>query len=212
MTKWIGAMRWSQTERGWFGAIASLPDGRALVRHEVTWRNTSPENAALDLKRKMREWQIPEFAYIVANAEIFPGPKSTGRTVSEKFVLTGLRMRQGDEDRINGWSDLRSWLEPRVWPGHVTSPSLLIHRDCRRLLDTLPTLAADKHEPDDIVQTPDEYPASALRCYVMSRPKPWEQTEPELPPDAIGHWVNELRAESIAPSYNADISPWRVRR
>ncbi len=201
-------MRWSHTEIGWMGFFRSLADGRVYLRHEITFKGLSPERAAKDITSKMREWKIERLTYIAAQPELWPKAGETGETVRETFSRAGLPMLRGSGDRRNRWSRLRSWLDMREWktgetdrdgkPTTFQSPSLLIHPECVRLIRTLPTLVADTSDPDDVDETPEEYPAAGVSFYAMSRPLPFQAEGPILPDGAVGHLVNEMRAEAEA--------------
>lgn len=195
----FGGLHWSFTNRAWCGLFVPLSDQRVLIRHELTWIRTTPEMAAKELKAfcASKNYQL---GYVVADPHLFPKPKGLGETVSETFSRSGIPMLKGDADRINGWSRVRSWLQPATMLDGSLSPSLLIHADCKYLIRTLPTLVSATENPDDVDETPDEYPAKGVLYYVMSRPMPKLMDTPALPPDAIGHWVNELRQEA-AMSY-----------
>jgi hypothetical protein len=200
---WAGGLKWSSVSRAWLGLCVSLPDGRVLVRHELTWRGRTPEAAALET-REFCEARHIDLTYVAADPRLFPQADAHGETISETFLQAGIPLISGDDDRLNGWSRIRSWLEPRPWPHPdrpaelIIQPSLLIHPDCQALIRSLPMLVSQKRDPDDVEEGPDEYPASGLRYYLMSRPRPTAEPEPELPPDAIGHWVRELR-EAATP-------------
>lgn len=198
--RWACGMRWSYTHRAWVGFFAQLPDGRAYLRHEMTFREKSPEYAAADILAKAKALDI-DITYIAANPELWPDKSkgATGEFVAETLSRAGLPMIRGTKDRVNRWSRLRSWLEVKSWPDPakpsetITSPSLIIHPSCVVLLRTLPTLVSAKTDPDDIDETPDEYPAAGVSYYAMSRPMPSADDEPELPDGAIGHSLRELR-------------------
>lgn len=191
----FGGMHWSFTNRAWCGIFVPLADRRVVVRHELTWIRTTPEIAAVELKAFCveRDYQM---GYVAADPKLFPAAKAIGETVSETFQRGGVPMLKGDGDRVNGWSRVRSWLQPAKMLDGSVSPSLLIHSDCRYLIRTLPTLVSATDNPDDVDETPDEYPAKGVLYYVMSRPMPKLTEAPELPKDAIGHWVEELRREA----------------
>lgn len=190
-------MRWSYTSRAWIGFFAQLPDGRAYLRYELAFREKSPEQAAVIIKAKQREWNI-EPMYVAANPELWPEKKnSRGESISETFLRAGIRVIKGSGDRVNRWSRVRSWLDVKTWQNGEQSPSLVIHPSCVVLLRTLPTLVSAKTDPDDIDATPDEYPAEGVGHYAMSRPMPSPDEEPELPVGAIGHSLRQLR-ESLA--------------
>lgn len=187
MIQWAAAMFWSYSARAWCGIFAHLPNNHAIVRHELTWITTPPERAAKDLAAFLKTRKI-ELSYLVAQPKIFPKPDEYGETVSETFSRAGIPMRRGHDDPIAGWQRVRSWLD--VDDG---VPRLTIHRSCRQLLRTLPTLVSASSNPDDIDDVPDAYPARAVSYWAMSRPSAAEPDEPELPDGAIGHDVNELR-------------------
>ncbi len=197
MNQWAGGMRWSQTEHGWLGLFKTLPDGRVHARYEMNFHDQSPENAALEIRANLRALGIHGLIYIAANPELWPKEGEHGESISETFSRAGLPMMRGSKDRINRWSRVRSWLEVKTWRrvdgSTFQSPSLVIHPDCSRLIRTLPTLVAASTDPDDIEETPDEYPAAGVSYYAMSRPMPLAPLEPELPDGAVGHLVNELR-------------------
>ena len=169
---WAAALRWSMSERAWCGFFRSLQDGRILCRYELTWVGKSPELAATNLKAFCSDRRIFP-GYYVAQAAIFPKEREVGETVSETLSRAGLPMREGSKDRLACWARVRSWLEPRVWPDGKTSPALIVHEDCKFLIETLPTLVKSETEPDDVAEVPDEYPAMGLALYAMSRPSPW---------------------------------------
>ncbi len=176
---WAAGMRWSYSERAWVGLFRPMPDGRLLLRYEQTFYHRSPETAAAMFSSFVEARKcLP--AYIVGNAELFPKSGEHGETISETVAKAGMPLREGSGDRLALWSRLRSWLEPRDWNG-VKSPSLLIHADCKYLIRTLPTLVKSDTEPDDVDETPDEYPAMGVALFAMSRPSPWQRVEEKKP-------------------------------
>lgn len=178
------------------GFFATMTDGRALLRHELTWIRQTPEEAALDVRAHLEQWKIPALSYTVANPELFPSPGDSGPTDAETFRRAGLVLRRGSSDRLNGWSRLRSWLQP-----YQGIPNLRIHASCTYFLNTFPTLTSDPQQPDDLLAVPgDDYPANGARYYVMSRPVLPKAYTPPLPDDAVGHWVQEVRQLAVESS------------
>jgi hypothetical protein len=185
-------MHWAQSTRGWFGAFATLPHGRALLRRELTFLHTSPEDAAEQITRACADWKI-ELRYTVLDPKQFPATNEPGETVSETFSRNGVGVRRGSTDRLASWSRLRSWLRVRDWPDGVRGPSLLIHLDCRVFLRLLPTLIEDPTDRDDVLVTTDEYPARAASYFVMSRPLPQRDIVEPFPKGSLGYEVEEMR-------------------
>lgn len=200
---WAASMRWSGAARAWCGFFVSLRDGRVLLRHEMTWLHHPAELAAKEIRFALDGWNIAlpgrpmemrhkgVLRYFVAQPTCWPKSGDTGESVSETFAKTGLPMRKGSEDRENGWVRTRAWLEQVEWPGLGLTPRLLVHPDCKTLIRTLPTLTGQDNNPDDVDESPDEYPASGVRMFCMSRPIP---TPAEVKATAQpGTWGYELR-------------------
>ena len=192
MTTWGACLHWSYATRAWLGFCQSLQGGRMLVRHELTFIRTAPEDAAKMILKRARELNIP-LTSVLAQPDLFPKEKHRGETISQTFAQHGVMLRPGDDDAINGWSRLRSWFQLRDGV-----PAMQIDRACVHLLRTLPTIIADEKNPDDIQDTPDANPVKALRYYVMSRPQPWQRDPAEVP--GPGTWGYELRHVGKAPS------------
>jgi hypothetical protein len=199
---WGAGLHWSYSNRAWCGLFAALADGRILCRHELTWLRTPPEVASKELAARVKPL---EFSSCIAQPDLWPKPDEVGETIAETFSRAGVPMRRGIDDRINGWSRVRSWLVPREWTDAdgkaFTSPSLLIHPDCAYLLRTLPTLIEDSAAPDDIPETPEAFPANGLRYFAMSRPMPKPAEAKDLPPGAIGHSLRSAREELAAAEW-----------
>lgn len=186
---WGAGLYWSESSRAWCGFVKAEPDNCLLLRHELTWRGVAPEDAAKDIVRRCGEWGIAVPA-VYAQPELFPTEKSRGETVSATFRSCGVSMRQADDDRINGWSRVRSWMRARTPDGR---PRFRVHEDCKYFRKTFPTLIQDPAKPDDVLETTDEYPANGLRFYLMSRPSPFVTVEPEIPKDSIYWDIQAIR-------------------
>lgn len=187
-------MHWSYANRGFCGLVQMQPDGRALLRHELGFREHTPERFAMDLLQFMAAQKIPELSMILLQEACFPAKNQRGETVSQTLSRCGLPISRGDDNTAAGWMRLRSWLTPIVMRG-VEAPSLIIHASCTRTIRALPTVVSDPKQPDEIIESPNAFPAHALRRFCMARPVPHPDAPVELPPDAIGHDVQAIRDE-----------------
>ena len=192
-----GAMYWSQTEMAWLGIFFGLPDGRQYCRYELTWKGKAPEDAAKDIAG-FRRLVVPTLGSIFAQPALWPDDEDAGGpSIASVFADGGVNLRKGNDDRINGWSRVRSWLRPRLYHGEP-SPGLIVHPVCQRLIRTLPALVSSDRDPDDVADTPLAYPANALRFFVMGTPPPW--IPPVLPEPPPGTWGHELKKFFRPPS------------
>jgi hypothetical protein len=190
-----GAMYWSQTEPAWMGVFIGLPDGRQYLRYELTWRHASPEDAAKDIVA-FRRRVVPALGSVWAQPALWPAG-DFGPSVAQVFGQGGVSLRKGNDDRINGWSRLRSWLRPRVY-GLDVSPGLIVHPVCNRFIRTLPSLVASPADPDDVRDSPLAFPAHAVRFFLMGQPPPWQPLPKPEPKE--GTWGFELKKFREPPS------------
>ena len=190
-----GALYWSQTELAWMGIFLGLPDGRQYLRYELTWKGKAPEDAAKDIAA-FRRLVVPTLGAIWAQPALWPEGE-TEPSIARMFWENSVMLRRANDDRINGWSRVRSWLRPRTYGG-VVSPGLIIHPACSRLIRTLPSLVSSDRDPDDVADTPLAYPANALRFFVMGHPPPWQP--PPVPKPEAGTWGHELKKFWDKPS------------
>lgn len=117
------------------------------------------------------------------------GDTSGGPTIAEKLFEAGLSWWPGDNDRKNGWAEVRRRLLERGGVGGHT-PGLRIARRCTNLIRTLPNLTSPENEMkgdmDDIDTKQEDHAADALRYGVMSRPM--AQLEKDIKEDEIKRW------------------------
>jgi hypothetical protein len=196
-------MYWSQTEPAWMGVFIGLPDGRQYCRYELTWRGTPPEDAAKDIA-EFRRRVVPSLGAVWAQPSLWP-EKVTGPSIAAVFAYAGVTLRKGNDDRVNGWSRLRSWLRPRAY-GDDWSPGLIVHPVCTRLIRTLPSLVAAPGDPDDVQDSPLAFPAHAVRFFLMGQPPPWQPVPaPEPGPDTWGAVLHKFRDRSSRTLVGADL-------
>lgn len=195
---WAAGVHWAFAQRAWCGLFRQDVDGLVVCRHELTWFNAVPEDAALDLKRLMAEKEIPQLQFLALDARMFPRPDESARkarvqTVSMSFSDAGLPVKRSHEDWPAAWQRVRAWLVPRVRTSGATLPLLRIHRECDYLVRTLPVVVATDTDPDLAQETEESIPARALSYYVMAKPSPPQTPTLQMHPDAIGHEVQKIR-------------------
>lgn len=196
---WAAGLHWAFALRAWCGIFAQYPDGLVVCRHELTWFNAVPEDAADELTKLLKDKGIDRLQFLALDPRTFPKHDEAGRrarvqTVSMTFSDAGLPIKRGHEDWPAAWQRVRAWLVPRVRDGSPAAvPLLRVHEDCDYLIRTLPVVVATDTDPDMADETEESIPARALSYYVMARPSPVRPSPPGLSPYAIGHEVQKLR-------------------
>lgn len=112
---------------------------------------------------------------IWAPPDLWSRQKDTGKSIFELFYDNGIHFVRADNNRQNGWMNMKSWLRPDE-NDHVR---LRIFRNCPELIRCIPLLQYSPRnsmdcdtEPHDITHAPD-----ALRYLLQSRPRPGKEVD-----------------------------------
>ncbi len=108
----------------------------------------------------------------------------TGKSTAEIFAESGILLVRAQNDRVQGWYNLKEWLKPYQNGENSITAHLRIFENCSHLIRTLPALRYDGKNPNDCAREPHEltHAPDAIRYFVAGRPLPAElkrQTEKE---------------------------------
>lgn len=109
--------------------------------------------------------------------------KDTGRSTAEIFHKCGLPLTRADNDRVQGWYDLKEWLRPQLDEQGRKTAGLRIFKNCANLIRTLPALQVDGQNPNDTAIHPHEltHAPDALRYFAAGRPAPGRRPAAQRP-------------------------------
>ena len=115
-----------------------------------------------------------------------------GVSIAEKMAKLGVRFKQADNSRINGWEELRSRLD-----GIDSEPMLYVFDTCRDFIRTVPALQHDENRPEDVDSDMEDHAGDDARYAVMSRPFQREIKKPKKPVE-VGtvEWVYQNSQET----------------
>lgn len=148
---------------------AIAPDRHLYVYREIYQDQT----LATDMAALIRQANgLDVCSYTVASPDMWQkrGVKdvSGGESIAETFMRNHVPLIKADNSRIIGWQRVRENLA--LAPDG--KPYLMIFDNCTNLIRTLPTLAIDPHEKEDVVDGCEDHAGESLRYGVMSRPTP----------------------------------------
>lgn len=102
------------------------------------------------------------------NRKVEPGPADNqifenhgGQSIADAFAVAGIYFARSDKARIPGWNQVRVRLKEF---------SVLIARNCKHLIRTLPMLQHDESKPEDVDTRGDDHASDVLRYICMVWP------------------------------------------
>jgi len=152
-------------------------DSEATVFREVYQSGLIISDAARLILSMCRE---PVDVFI-APPDLWNRRQDTGRSAAEIFEAEGIPLMKAQNDRVQGWYELREWL--REEDGR---PRLTITESCRNLIRCLQQVTRSDKDPNDVATVPHEltHGPDALRYFAASRPscprepRVWEERVP----------------------------------
>lgn len=188
-------------------------DGNLICYRDLQLENHTAEMFAermRELEEEAGEWSYDKdrgsrLTLILGPAASWPKPGQRGPSVYEEFRRVGFYVKQADENIQAAANQIRTRLLRRTKDakGKSTVPGLRFFKTCTSALEQIPSMTADKNNPDE----PDpKVEASAYRalCYAcQSRPVPAER---HLPRD--DDWENAPKPKTARRSKTGYPGGW----
>lgn len=149
-------------------------DGGAVIYREYYPTRTTDVDQAKTIVAMSKDPQgnAEDIAFTIADPACWQKKSADGIGTAEVFARNGVRMKQGDHDRINGWRRLHEWLKPYEGQDGQLTARLLFTKACLNTRRTMPSLVVDKSRPEDVDTDGEDHISDCLRYFVMSRPTP----------------------------------------
>lgn len=150
--------------------IAINEQGRAFVYKELYQSNLIVSDAA----QRIKDMTTEDVYATLAPPDLWNRHSDTGRSTAEIFHQNGVTLRRANNDRIQGWLNVKEWLRPHTDEQGRPCADLCIFDTCTNLIRTLPSLACDPKNPNDTARDPHEltHAPDALRYFIAGRPAP----------------------------------------
>jgi phage terminase large subunit len=153
--------------------------GRAYVYKEIHESNLIISDAARRLKEVNN---CDNILMSFAPPDLFNRRQDTGKSAVDIFMENGWYFYKSNNNRVQGWYDLKEWLKPYDKEDGSKEAKLVIFSNCVNLIRCLPQLQHDAKKPEDVANEPHEFTHApdALRGFVCGRPTASEPT-PDIP-------------------------------
>ena len=155
--------------------IAVDESGRAYVYKEIYESNLIVSDACERIKGMTDE----EIYITLAPPDLWNRHADTGKSTADIFFEHGIPLVKADNNRIDGWLNVKEWLKTIPDEQGIKTSRLKIFRNCTNLIRTLPQLQYDEKKPNDAATQPHEitHAPDALRyfcSYYVQSSKPEE--------------------------------------
>lgn len=149
--------------------IAVDEHGRAWVYRELYQSELLVSEAA---KRIIELTGDEDITAWLAPPDLYNRRSDTGKSTVEIFAAHGVLLTRAQNQRVQGWYDLKEWLKPGRDETGERVAGLRIFDTCINLIRTLPALQHDQRDPNDVAREPHEltHAPDAIRYFVAGRP------------------------------------------
>lgn len=159
--------------------IATDTRNKAYVYKELYQSGLIISEAA---KAIMARTETDEDIYqTIAPPDLWNRRQETGKSAADIFMENGVYLYKADNDRVQGWYNLKEWLKPYDDEQSIKTANLVITKNCNNLIRTLPQIQRNEKNPNDVATEPHEltHAPDAIRYFVAARPTP--STRPKKP-------------------------------
>lgn len=113
-----------------------------------------------------------DFVATIAPPDMWNRQKDTGRSAAEIFAENKVFLTKSQNDRVQGWMDVKEWLKPTLCSDGNRYPKIRIFENCINLIRTLPQVQHSKSNPNDVANNPHEFThgPDAIRYFCAARP------------------------------------------
>ena len=138
----------------------------------------------------------------------FRKKEARGPTIHDDFVQEGVYFTKADNDRIPGKLQVHKRLKPEIeigpGSGEVISQKamLMIANSCNSFWRTMPLLAENPKNPDDVNTDQEDHIYDAVRYMCMARPLSPKKVVSINPKSFQGERLRYIRAKKYAARYN----------
>lgn len=145
--------------------IAVDYNNNAYVFREVYQSNLLVSQA----RDKIKEMTNEDVYMYLAPPDLWNRHKETGKSTADIFAEGNIALYKTNNDRIQGWLQMKEWLKPYKDEQGCTTAKLKIFNTCKNLIRCLPQVQHDTKRVGDIANEPHEltHSVDAIRSFCV---------------------------------------------
>ena len=118
---------------------------------------------------KIKEMTNEDVYMYLAPPDLWNRHKETGKSTADIFAEGNVTLYKTNNDRIQGWLQMKEWLKPYKDEQGCTTAKLKIFNTCKNLIRCLPQVQHDAKRVGDIANEPHEltHSVDAIRGFCV---------------------------------------------
>lgn len=177
--------------------------GNAFIYKELYQSDLIISEAANRIKELTNE----SVKLTYAPPDLWNRRQDTGKSAAELFQENGIVLMKANNERIQGWLNLKEWLKLYETRNEqtgetITTTRIKIFSNCANLIRTLPQVQRDDKDPNDVATEPHEltHAPDALRYFFSMRTMPTriKPDDSNLSPEQ--RWLKQMDEQHFAQS------------
>lgn len=193
----VRGIDWGYTKPAAVVWIAFDPGGVAYIYRELIVTEHTDHMLAGKVMELSRGEEIK---YTMADPAMWSVSQyERGESIAYRLIQNGLIVIRGDNNRMSGWSVIRSYLhydeEKKV------RPRLFVFNTCSYVIETIPAAIHDEHKPEDLDTNGDDHALDAIRYALMTRPIAPKKPKVGIPQNSIEYWLKKKDSERRDAGY-----------
>jgi phage terminase large subunit len=110
----------------------------------------------------------------IAPPDMWNRRQDTGKSVADIFGEHGIYLTKASNNRVQGWYNLKEWLQVKTDEYGKKTAALRIFKNCNNLIRCLPAVQYDTKDPNDVAREPHEltHSVDAIRYWCAGRQMP----------------------------------------
>jgi phage terminase large subunit len=150
--------------------IALSDNNKAFFYKEVYKSDLIISDAAKEI-RKLTNESIHQY---FAPPDMWNRRQETGKSAAEIFVDNGIRFTKTNNNRVQGWLNVKEWMKPFEDEQGILTANVQIFSNCTNLIRCLSQIKRSERDPNDVANEPHEltHAPDAFRGFFAGRPSP----------------------------------------
>jgi len=175
--------------------IATDTHNRAYAYKELYKSNLVVSDAA----KEILDMTTEKIYDTLAPPDLWNRQSHTGKPTAEVFGDNGVWLTKVDNERVQGWYNVKEWLKPFGDEQGVLTANLVIFSNCTNLIRCLPQIQKCEKDPNDCATQPHEltHSCDAIRYFCAGRPCPTMAQMAQQPKKLIDQLIPKKKSRLI---------------